>query len=44
MQGDDGCATLLWDETGIGSEMGKKHGLGGLTASLLVCLIYLIDA
>ena len=43
VEGDDGCAILLWDGTGIGSEMGRKHGRGGLTASLLVCLTYLIN-
>lgn len=41
VEGDDGCTILLWDGTGIGSEIGRKHGRGGLTASLLVCLIYL---
>lgn len=43
VEGDDGCAILLCDGTGIGSEIGRKHGRGGLTASLLACLIYLIN-
>lgn len=41
--GEDDCATLRCVGTGIGSEIGKKHGLGGLIASRLVCLTYLCE-